>query len=136
VRHAPRRPSASGLIGLTAVALVLAACLSTDLRPIGSEPGSFTAESDEVRLWSSLRAAEGKIAPQSALYQDDRLTAYLTGIVTRLEPPGYESAGGPPIRVVVRKDTRLNAAAMAPGSSWSTPVCWHALTPTPSWPRF
>jgi len=115
VRRPERRTSAPIFVSLIAIALVLASCLSTNLQPIGSGPGSFTAESDEARLWSFLRDAQTKVAPQSALYQDERLTTYLTGLVGRLTPAGYEQAGGPPIRVVVRKDPRLNASAMAHG---------------------
>src|SRR2546427_728844 len=37
------------------------------------DQGSFTAEPDEARRWSSLRDAEGKVAPQGALYQDERV---------------------------------------------------------------
>ena len=115
VRKAGRRISAPVFVGLITTALVLASCLSTNLQPIGGGTGSFTAEPDEAQLWSSLQAAEGKVAPQTQLYQDQRLNAYLAALVTRLTPPGYASAGGPPIRVLVRKDPRLNAAAMAHG---------------------
>jgi len=84
------------------------------LAPIGGTPGRFSPEQDETQLWSALRQAEDKIAPPSAVYQDPRLTEYLTGLGDRLAP-SYRDAGGPPIRVLVRKDPRLNAGAMAQG---------------------
>ena len=136
MRRAQRRTSASAFVGLIALALVLASCLSTNLQPIGSGPGSFNAESDEARLWSFLRDAETKVAPQSALYQDERLTIYLTGLVARLAPAGYEQAGGPPIRVVVRKDPRLNASAMAHGLIVVHSGFWLVPTTRLSWLQF
>jgi predicted Zn-dependent protease len=103
------------LIGLGAIALVASACLATNLAPIGEKTGAFTPEHDEAQLWSALRQAEDKVAPQNVIYQDARLTTYLSDLVNRLTPAGYREAGGPPIRVLVRKDPRLNAGAMAQG---------------------
>jgi predicted Zn-dependent protease len=102
-------------VALPAVAaLLLAACLSTDLAPIGSA-GRFAPENDERQLWQALRQAEEKVLPPRAVYEDLALEQYLTGIVRRVTPASYTSAGGQPIQIKVRKDPRLNAAAMAHG---------------------
>jgi hypothetical protein len=66
-----------------------------------------------VRLWQALREAEPKVA--SPLYRDDQLGMYLTEIVGRLTPESYKTVGGPPLRVVVIRDPRLNAFAMGHG---------------------
>jgi predicted Zn-dependent protease len=103
------------ILALATITVLAPACVSTNLAPIGGTNGRFALERDEADLWSALRQAESKVAPQSAIYQDDRLTQYLTDLANRLTPAGYREAGGPPLRVLVRKDPRLNAGAMAHG---------------------
>ena len=56
---------------------------------------------------------ETKILPARAVYEDLELEGYLTEIVRRVTPSRYTTAGGQPIGVKLRKDPRLNAAAMA-----------------------
>lgn len=102
------------LLLVLVASILLSACLSTDLSPIGSK-GSFTPEQDERQLWSALRQAEEKVLPARAVYEDAALEKYLTDIVRRVTPPSYIAAGGQPIQVKVRKDPRLNAGAMAHG---------------------
>ncbi|MBI4218526.1 MAG: M48 family metalloprotease [Chloroflexi bacterium] len=97
-----------------AAVLLLAACLSTNLAPIGST-ARFTPEDDERQLWQALRRAEEKVLPPKAVYDEAGLEQYLTEIVRRVTPPSYTEAGGLPIKVKVRKDPRLNAGAMAHG---------------------
>jgi len=94
--------------------LLLVACLSVNLPPIGST-GRFTPEKDEQQLWQALRQAEEKVVPPKAVYEDPALEQYLTEIARRVTPANYAAAGGPPIQVKVRKDPRLNAGAMAHG---------------------
>lgn len=103
------------LIGAPVVALLLlAACLSTNLPPIGSS-GRFAPEDDERQLWLALRQAEEKVLPPKAVYEDPALERYLTELASRVTPASYTAAGGQPIQVKVRKDPRLNAGAMAHG---------------------
>lgn len=52
-----------------AAILLLAACLSTNLPPIGST-GSFTPEDDELQLWQALRQAEGKVLPPKMVFNE------------------------------------------------------------------
>ena len=98
----------------TAAILLLSACLSTDLSPIGSTR-NFTPEEDERQLWRALRQAEEKVLPPKAVYEDSALEQYLTDIARRVTPSSYTAAGGQLIQVKVRKDPRLNAGAMAHG---------------------
>src|SRR5258707_15534120 len=91
--------------------LGLQSCLSTNLARIGSE-ATFAPEDDERQLWSASRAAEDKVMPPAAEYRDPALESYLDGLVTRLLPAAYTEAGGPPIKVRIRRDPRLNASAM------------------------
>lgn len=108
-------PTKFGLLLLpVAAVLLLVACLSTNLRPIGST-GGFTPEEDERQLWQALREAEGKVLPANVIYEDPALEQYLTEIARRVTPVSYTAAGGQPIQVKVRKDPRLNAGAMAHG---------------------
>jgi len=95
-----------------AAVLLLVACLSTNLPPIGST-GGFTPEEDERQLWQALREAEEKVLPAKAIYEDRQLEQYLTEMASRVTPASYTAAGGQPIQVKVRKDPRLNAGAMA-----------------------
>jgi len=94
--------------------LLLVACLSTNLPPIGTTNG-FTPEDDERQLWQALREAEGRVLPSKAVFEDPALEQYLTDIARRVTPASYTAAGGQPVQVKVRKDPRLNAGAMAHG---------------------
>jgi len=103
-------------VAIAVVAVLgLQSCLSTNLAKIGSE-ATFAPEDDERQLWSAARAAEDKVLPPAAEYRDPALETYLDGIVARLLPPTYAQAGGPPIRIRVRRDPRLNASAMPHGT--------------------
>lgn len=116
-RPEDRSRNLSRLLTLPTIMLFLvvaAACLSTDLSPIGSS-ATFSPEEDESKLWGVLRQTEAKIAQPKSVYEDPRLSEYLTTVVNRLAPAGYREAGGPSLRVVVLRDPRLNAAAMAHG---------------------
>src|SRR5713226_7534317 len=116
LRYPPGKSRTVSLLLLVAVVWLAAACVSTDLPPIGSSgSGAFALETDERRLWSALEQAEGRVAPAKYLYTDPQLTGYLEGLVTKLTPDGYRAAGGPSLRVQVKKDPRLNAFAMAHG---------------------
>src|SRR5262245_35940588 len=75
------------VFALVIAAFVLTACVATNLAPIGTGSGAFKPEADETQLWTASRLAEEKLAPQTALYQDDRLTTYLSGVVSRITPP-------------------------------------------------
>src|SRR5437879_1690257 len=104
------------LIAVTILAVVgLQACLSTNLPRIGSS-STFAPEDDERQLWTATRAAEGKVLPPQAELRDPMLETYLDGLVQRLLPSGYTESGGPPIKVRMRRDPRLNAMAMPHGA--------------------
>src|SRR2546427_4322764 len=105
-------------LGLCAVALLLTACLSTNLAPIGA-PGTgslFSPENDERELWEATRQAEAQVLSNKSRYEDGAMETYLQQIADRLTPTSYKHAGGNPILVKVRKDPRLNAFAMAHGT--------------------
>ncbi len=97
-----------------AIIFLLAACRSTNLPPIGTT-GSFIPEDDELQLWQALRQTEKMVLPPKMVYEDPALEQYLMEIVRRVTPLSYTDAGGQPIKVKVRKDPRLNAAAMSHG---------------------
>jgi predicted Zn-dependent protease len=103
---------------VSAIVLValLVACASTNLPPIGSTGADFKPEEDERGLWGAAQAAEEKIIPEGAAYDDRALLEYVDQIAGRLTPPEYVTARGEQIRVRVRKDPRLNAAALSHGT--------------------
>jgi len=99
---------------LLGILVLVAACVSTNLAPIGSSD-TFVAEQDERRLWKAGSEVENKIIPDRMRYDEPQLEAYLQNLVDRLTPSSYEQARGERITVRVRKDPRLNALAMPHG---------------------
>src|SRR5258705_3390900 len=75
---------------LVAVVWLAAACVSTNLPPIGSSgSGAFAPETDERRLWSALEQAEGQVAPPKYLYVigSRRSSALTLATSPRRRPP-------------------------------------------------
>jgi beta-barrel assembly-enhancing protease len=72
-------------------------------------------EVDDRRLWQAARQAEGRILPPGTAYEERTFQEYVDQVATRLTP-GDLAVSGEPVRVRVRKDPRLNAAALAHGT--------------------
>jgi predicted Zn-dependent protease len=106
----------SRAIALPLIVVFFVACVATNLPPIGSTGAEFTPEEDERRLWLAAREAEDKIVPAVMVYDDAGLQPYVDQIVARMTPASYVAARGDGIRVRVRKDPRLNAAALSHGT--------------------
>jgi predicted Zn-dependent protease len=94
----------------------IAACVSTNLAPVGRTSGSFVPETDERQLWEATRLAEERVLPSRSAYEDRALDDYLSTLAARLVPADDKAAGGQPIVVRVRKNPRLNASAMPHGT--------------------
>lgn len=79
-------------IGPAAALLLLAACASTNLAPIGRE-AQFRPEDDERQLWDAARQAEERVLPARLRYADSAIKAYLQQLADKLTPRDYTGAG-------------------------------------------
>jgi predicted Zn-dependent protease len=101
---------------LVILALVLPACASRNVPPVGSGGKPFRPESDERKLWSQAEKEEEKIAKQARLWDDQLMEEYLSRVGDRLMPDDVKAAGGPGLRIRVIRDPTLNAFAMPNGA--------------------
>ncbi|HXH12104.1 MAG TPA: tetratricopeptide repeat protein [Alphaproteobacteria bacterium] len=100
---------------LTLVFVLVAACATTNIPPIGALQGHFQLAADERELWEKSEAEQQKLNRRGRLYQDPLLEEYLNDIARRLIPPEVEQAGIP-IRVRILQDPSLNAFAYPNGA--------------------
>jgi len=100
---------------LTLVLVLVAACATTNIPPIGALQGHFQLAADERELWEKSEAEQQKLNRRGRLYQDPLLEEYLNDIARRLIPPEVEQAGIP-IRVRILQDPSLNAFAYPNGA--------------------
>lgn len=96
-------------------ALLLPACASRNVAPIGAGGQPFRPEADERALWSRAEKEEQALLKRTKVYDDPLLEEYLSAITDRLMPEPVRAAGGPGIKVGVIRDPTLNAFAMPNG---------------------
>src|SRR5687767_1882001 len=96
-------------------ALVLVACASRTVVPIGAGGQPFKPESDERALWARAEKEEEALLKRAKAYDDPLLEEYLTRLTDRLVPESVRAAGGPGLKVGVIRDPTLNAFAMPNG---------------------
>jgi beta-barrel assembly-enhancing protease len=102
----------------TALGLVLVlvvACATTHIPPIGSPQQPFQLSADEREIWEQSEAEQQKLNRRGRLYQDPLLEEYINGVARRLTPPAVEEAGIP-VRVRILQDPSLNAFAYPNGA--------------------
>lgn len=104
------RYSALGL-----VVLLVVACATTNLPPIGSTPQPLQLTADERELWEKSAAEQQKLNRKGRLYEDPLLEEYLNDIGRRLLPPEVKGEDLP-IHFRVLKDPSLNAFAYPNGA--------------------
>jgi predicted Zn-dependent protease len=102
-------------IALVLVLLLLGACATTNIAPIGSSHQPFQLAADEREIWEQSEAEQQKLNRRGRLYQDILLEEYINDIARRMTPPALEEQGVP-IRVKILRDPSLNAFAYPNGA--------------------
>jgi predicted Zn-dependent protease len=100
---------------LVLVLLLLGACATTNIPPIGSSHQPFQLAADEREIWEQSEAEQQKLNRRGRLYQDLLLEEYINDIARRMSPPELEEQGVP-IRVKILRDPSLNAFAYPNGA--------------------
>ncbi len=96
--------------------LLISACASRSIPPIGADAQPFTPEADEQALWAQAEKEEHALLKKARLYEDPLLEQYLARIGDRLMPDDVRAAGGPAFKFGVVRDPSLNAFALPTGS--------------------
>ncbi len=103
------------LAALVIVSLLLPACASRHVPPIGSGGQPFKPESDERELWAKAEKEEAALLKKAKVYDDPLLEEYLARVGDRLTPDEVRAAGGPGFKFGVLRDPTLNAFALPNG---------------------
>jgi predicted Zn-dependent protease len=96
-------------------ALLLPACASRAVAPIGAGGRPFKPEADERALWAKAEKEEEALLKKARPYDDPLLEEYLAQVGDRLTPDEVRAAGGPGFKFGVIRDPALNAFAMPNG---------------------
>src|SRR5688500_16959619 len=96
-------------------ALVLVACASRTVVPIGAGGQPFKPEADERALWAKAETEEEALLKKARPYDDPLLEEYLARVGDRLTSEDVRAAGGPALKFGVIRDPSLNAFAMPNG---------------------
>jgi len=97
-----------------AASLVLAACATTSLPPIGARGQPFLPEEDERRWWNRGKEMEQQLDRSGHRYQDPALEAYLNEVAERLLPAEVKAQGFS-VRMKVLQNPLSNAFALPQG---------------------
>ena len=100
---------------LVIVAVLVSACASRTVPPIGAGGQPFQPEADERALWAKAEKEEEALLKKARPYDDPLLEEYLSHIGDRLTPEEVRAAGGPGFKFGVIRDPTLNAFAMPNG---------------------
>jgi beta-barrel assembly-enhancing protease len=98
-----------------AVSVLVAACATHAVPPIGAGGRPFRPDDDERALWAKAETEERILREQVRTYDDPSLTAFLAALAERLEPPGLRAAGWAGARLIVLRDPSINAFALPNG---------------------
>src|SRR3989440_5048604 len=100
---------------LVILSLLLPACASRNVPPIGAGGQPFKPESDERALWAKAEKEEEALLKKAKAYDDPLLEDYLAKVGERLTPDDVRNAGGPGFKFGVLRDPTLNAFALPNG---------------------
>ena len=100
---------------LVIVSMLLPACASRNVPPIGAGGQPFKPEKGERELWAKAEQEEAQLLKKSKTYDDPLLDEYLGRVADRLTPDQVRAAGGPGFKFGVISDPTLNAFAMPNG---------------------
>src|SRR5436309_3845343 len=100
---------------LVILSLLLPACATRHVPPIGADGKAFKPESDERALWAKAEKEEEALLKKAKVYDDPMLEEYLARIGDRLTPDQVREAGGPGFKFGVIRDTTLKAFSLAIG---------------------
>jgi beta-barrel assembly-enhancing protease len=100
---------------LAVVTLLVAACASRTVSPIGVGGQRFEPDADERALWARAEKEEEALLKKARLYDDPLLEEYLARVGDRLTSEAVRAAGGPAFKFGVLRDPTLNAFAMPNG---------------------
>jgi predicted Zn-dependent protease len=103
------------LAWLVIASLLLPACASRSVPPIGAGGRPFKPESDERALWAKAEKEEEALLKKAKVYDDPLLEEYLARIGDRLTSDEVRAAAGPGFKFGVLRDPTLNAFAMPNG---------------------
>jgi beta-barrel assembly-enhancing protease len=100
---------------LMLVLLLVVACATSNIPPIGSSHQPFQLAADEREIWEQSEAEQQKLNRRGRLYEDVLLEEYINEIARRMTPAELEEQGVP-IRVKILRDPSLNAFAYPNGA--------------------
>src|SRR5437016_14673852 len=93
---------------LVILSLLLPACASRSVPPIGAGGQPFKPESDERALWAKAEKEEEALLKKAKAYDDPLLEDYLAKVGERLTPDDLRNAGGPGSKFGVLRHPTLN----------------------------
>jgi beta-barrel assembly-enhancing protease len=102
-------------VWLMLATVVVSACASRGLPPIGAGGRPFEPDADETTLWARAEKEEQALAKKARPYDDPLLEEYLARLGDRLTPDEVRAAGAPGFKLEVLRDPALNAFAMPNG---------------------
>ena len=102
-------------VWLLLATVVVSACASRRLPPIGAGGQAFEPDADETALWARAEKEEDALGKKARFYGDPRLDEYLAQLGNRLTPVEVRASGAPPFKLEVLRDPALNAFAMPNG---------------------
>ena len=105
----------SAIAWLVIVAMLVPACASRSVPPIGAGGQPFRPEADERALWAKATSEEETLLKRVKAYDDPMLEEYLGTIGDRLTPESVRQSGGVVFKFAVLRDPTLNAFAMPNG---------------------
>jgi beta-barrel assembly-enhancing protease len=103
------------ITSLVIVCLLVSACASRTVPPIGAGGRPFEPDADERALWTKAEKEEETLLKKVKVYDDAMLADYLARVGDRLTPDEVRGAGGPGFKFAVLRDPTLNAFALPNG---------------------
>ena len=100
---------------LVIASLLVSACATRNVAPIGAGGQPFKPEADERALWAKAEKEEETLLKRTKTLDDPLLDEYLARVGDRLVPEEVREAGGPGFKFGVVRDPTLNAFAMPNG---------------------
>jgi len=94
-------------------AIALASALVAGLTAAAA-PRSFALDQDEKMLWSKTDDEQKRIARSGLIYEDEKLSAYLNGVLAKLLPDGGVPGLDP--KVIVLRSRLMNAFTFPDGT--------------------